>query len=49
MGEGVGFTQMRLKATRNVLYFDLGSGYMGGHLGEKTHQTVHERFVHFTV
>ena len=35
MGESVGLIWKGLKATSNVLYFELGSGDMGGYLGEK--------------
>lgn len=38
MGKSVGLIRKGLKATSNVLYFELGSGYMGGYLGEKIHQ-----------
>lgn len=36
MGEDVGLTGKRLKATENVLYHHLGSSHLGGYLGEKT-------------
>lgn len=38
MGESIGLIWKGLKATSNVLYFELGSGYMGGYLREKIHQ-----------
>lgn len=49
MGESIGLTLKRLKATRNVLYFDLCSDYMDEYLGKKTYQTSHKRSVLFTV
>lgn len=35
MGQDVGLTGKRIKATENVLYHGLGSNHLGGYLGGK--------------